>query len=1070
MTARLEGILSPIPGGQRMVPGSSSSEHRMAKTASQRLTVLTAEIMSAATGADTPNAPMKKSDSTMSATMAPSVAVAASSGSNEWEIAEKDIEIIERIGTGSYGEVFRGRLHGTDVAVKLLSADGGVADDALVSLKAEVAILSQLRHPNVVLYLGACTTPPNIFIATEWCERGSLHDLLYDRTVPLSAANRLGLALQTAQGMSYLHASHRKIIHRDLKSQNLLVSRDFTVKVADFGLTIVRKTSPDGSREKKRSQSGGMQKTGSKTLQGRANANFTALQNFLQKKEISLDDEDDADDDVGEYGVHGTPQWMAPEVLEGQRYNGSVDVYSFGIVLCELFSRILPFSDTYKRFDFIDAVLEEGVMPTIPRWCDTFPDVSADDEEEGSAITPENLPWGWVEDFKQFPVASISSTSPLLGMYTNYPAATETESPGVLKMSSGSVSEEGLGSHGPAASAKDAARAPSSSDAKANGLFDPESGTSAPVLPSAPTKSREPLGGLSEWRIAVSETAGVLRGIIEACLYRDPDRRPSFEELVDLLRAVVDRPPSELFQQLEVPRLREALAYGDQTDAAVAANEIVHFASYALFCNMPWLPTGGSRTVLRIHGGAGSSARRTDALTINGVKRPPLSMGARSLIVKYQQLSTHFNPLLPFAPAPSMNMSMMNSISYVDLGTVLEAGQQLMAGLSARLRANDLVLRSQAKLPLYCPDLALAMELGPSVGSTFVVRDQDLGSVGRVAVFIDGYDFKAQTTAEANAESSQSASGQLSGSSTTGASGAGGTSAAAKRAQAKLMARLAASKEEEQKKTRLEIISASAHVLHATSVLLQVLEAGSPAPTAEVDDDMLESATLADLYSKLPPSGSLDRILLENSSRLVYSLVTILAANELSDLEKAFIVRPTGGAFCDWRYQYKCVSPFPLLPDFGSDALATAAFLLRSLWDRLPLLRTPIAHIITNTCLHLSMRFGALHVLVEKLPEPPSKYTSGATDTKGNGESFTVILAEEIVQMRFLGIALERLSAELGEDGWDRLSKQRSAQLQLPKHPLQMAVDQRLRSSALRRIDGIALGTVDLEEFDPTLC
>ena len=131
--------------------------------------------------------------------------------------------MVDRIGAGSFGEVYRGRLWGTDVAVKLMIATE-VTAEVLESLKAEVAILSQLRHPNVVLYLGACTTPPNIFIVTEWCERGSLHDLLYDHTVPLSVATRLGLALQTAQGMSYLHSPRRQIIHRDLKSCLLYTS------------------------------------------------------------------------------------------------------------------------------------------------------------------------------------------------------------------------------------------------------------------------------------------------------------------------------------------------------------------------------------------------------------------------------------------------------------------------------------------------------------------------------------------------------------------------------------------------------------------------------------------------------------------------------------------------------------------------------------------------------------------------------------------------------------------------------------------------------------------------------
>src|SRR5207253_948152 len=104
---------------------------------------------------------------------------------------------------------------------------------------------------------------PNIFIVTEWCERGSLHDLLYDRTIPLSVANRLGLALQTAQGMCYLHADRHKIIHRDLKSHNLLVTRDFTIKVADFGVTIMRtgantsKNTPGAAKPSRRGNAGG---------------------------------------------------------------------------------------------------------------------------------------------------------------------------------------------------------------------------------------------------------------------------------------------------------------------------------------------------------------------------------------------------------------------------------------------------------------------------------------------------------------------------------------------------------------------------------------------------------------------------------------------------------------------------------------------------------------------------------------------------------------------------------------------------------------------------------------------
>lgn len=68
-----------------------------------------------------------------------------------------------------------------------------------------MSILAQLRHPNVVLYIGACTRPPNVFIVTEWCERGGLNDWVYDVSRPLSAVARVDMLLQTAKGMTYLH-------------------------------------------------------------------------------------------------------------------------------------------------------------------------------------------------------------------------------------------------------------------------------------------------------------------------------------------------------------------------------------------------------------------------------------------------------------------------------------------------------------------------------------------------------------------------------------------------------------------------------------------------------------------------------------------------------------------------------------------------------------------------------------------------------------------------------------------------------------------------------------------------
>lgn len=169
-----------------------------------------------------------------------------------WEIDFNAISVLNKVGVGAFGEVFRARLWGTEVAMKTLKTEQFKNEDALVEdLKKEVSILSQLRHPNVVLYIGACTTPPNVCIMTEWCSRGSLYDVLHDYSIHLNAKLVIDLAMGIAQGMNYLHSLEKKIIHRDLKSHNILVNKNFQVKVADFGLSHVRelqaKESADGN-------------------------------------------------------------------------------------------------------------------------------------------------------------------------------------------------------------------------------------------------------------------------------------------------------------------------------------------------------------------------------------------------------------------------------------------------------------------------------------------------------------------------------------------------------------------------------------------------------------------------------------------------------------------------------------------------------------------------------------------------------------------------------------------------------------------------------------------------------
>ncbi|MED6148626.1 hypothetical protein PIB30_054797 [Stylosanthes scabra] len=211
----------------------------------------------------------------------------------DWlEIAWEDLRIKERIGAGSFGTVYRAEWHGSDVAVKVLTVQD-FHDDQLKEFLREVAIMKRVRHPNVVLFMGAVTKRPHLSIVTEYLPRGSLFRLIHRPASGeiLDPRRRLRMALDVAKGINYLHCLKPPIVHWDLKSPNLLVDRNWTVKVCDFGLS-------------------------------RFKANT-----FISSKSVA-----------------GTPEWMAPEFLRGEPSNEKSDVYSFGVIMWELVTLQQPWS------------------------------------------------------------------------------------------------------------------------------------------------------------------------------------------------------------------------------------------------------------------------------------------------------------------------------------------------------------------------------------------------------------------------------------------------------------------------------------------------------------------------------------------------------------------------------------------------------------------------------------------------------------------------------------------------------------------------------------------------------
>lgn len=203
----------------------------------------------------------------------------------------------KKLGSGSFGNVYKGSYLGIDIAIKevLPSNSYNVAK----YFEREWRLMKEARHPNVVLYLGLSRAPPpdgRIFIISEYIENGNLRMYIFDKTKPFPWRLRLSFATDIARALAYLHA--RKCIHRDLKGENLLVTTNGRLKITDFGFARI------------------------------------AARNEEESKRLTF---------------CGTDSYMSPEILLGEEFDLPTDIFSLGIIFCEIAARRLADDRHFKR-------------------------------------------------------------------------------------------------------------------------------------------------------------------------------------------------------------------------------------------------------------------------------------------------------------------------------------------------------------------------------------------------------------------------------------------------------------------------------------------------------------------------------------------------------------------------------------------------------------------------------------------------------------------------------------------------------------------------------------------------